>query len=54
MRNILFIAMTLALSFLRVQTAFAQERPKNLEKATFAGGCFWCIESVFEKIPGVV
>jgi len=22
--------------------------------ATFAGGCFWCVESGFEKIPGVV
>ena len=21
--------------------------------ATFAGGCFWCTESDFEKIPGV-
>ncbi len=26
----------------------------NLEKATFAGGCFWCMESPFDKIPGVV
>ena len=22
--------------------------------ATFAGGCFWCVEEAFEKIPGVV
>ena len=26
----------------------------KLEKATFAGGCFWCTESDFEKIDGVV
>ena len=25
-----------------------------LEKATFAGGCFWCTESDFEKVDGVV
>ncbi|HSR10603.1 MAG TPA: peptide-methionine (S)-S-oxide reductase MsrA [Thermodesulfobacteriota bacterium] len=22
--------------------------------ATFAGGCFWCVESDFEKVPGVI
>jgi peptide-methionine (S)-S-oxide reductase len=22
--------------------------------ATFAGGCFWCVESDFDKVPGVV
>jgi len=28
---------------------------KNESKtATFAGGCFWCMESDFEKIPGVI
>ncbi|MDH4271291.1 MAG: peptide-methionine (S)-S-oxide reductase MsrA [Candidatus Aminicenantes bacterium] len=26
----------------------------NLEKATFAGGCFWCMEPPFEKLEGVV
>jgi peptide methionine sulfoxide reductase msrA/msrB len=26
----------------------------KLKKATFAGGCFWCVESDFEKIDGVV
>ncbi len=25
-----------------------------LEKATFAGGCFWCLEADFEKTEGVV
>lgn len=28
--------------------------PHNLRKATFAGGCFWCVESDFEKVDGVV
>lgn len=26
----------------------------NLEKATFAGGCFWCMQSPFEKLDGVI
>ena len=28
--------------------------PKGAEVATFAGGCFWCVESDFDKMPGVV
>ena len=24
------------------------------EKATFAGGCFWCMEGPFEQLPGVL
>ena len=26
----------------------------KLKKATFAGGCFWCVESDFENVDGVV
>lgn len=29
------------------------DKPK-LEKATFAGGCFWCLEPPFDKLKGVV
>ena len=28
--------------------------PKNHKTATLAGGCFWCIESDFEKVDGVI
>ena len=28
--------------------------PKNYKTATFAGGCFWCVESDFEKVDGVI
>ena len=47
-RGLLFaLATTLALSPL---SAFAQEE----KTATFAGGCFWCVEADFDKVPGVV
>lgn len=26
----------------------------TLEKATFAGGCFWCMEHPFDALPGVI
>jgi peptide methionine sulfoxide reductase msrA/msrB len=33
-----------------------EETPMNQEYsvATFAGGCFWCTEADFEKVPGVI
>lgn len=27
---------------------------QKLEKATFAGGCFWCMEPPFDKLDGVI
>jgi peptide methionine sulfoxide reductase msrA/msrB len=40
-----------------VQAAPKESMPteeKDLRVATFAGGCFWCTEADFEKLPGVV
>ena len=30
------------------------EQPQNTGTAVFAGGCFWCTESDFEKVDGVI
>ena len=34
--------------------ALAQSPGDGLQKATFAGGCFWCMEPPYDKLPGVV
>lgn len=31
-----------------------EKGPSGSEMAVFAGGCFWCTESDFDKMPGVV
>ena len=30
------------------------DRAKALESITLGGGCFWCVEAVFERVRGVV
>jgi peptide-methionine (S)-S-oxide reductase len=35
-------------------TKIPQPAQGRLEKATFAGGCFWCMEHPFDELPGVV
>ncbi|MDZ7359160.1 MAG: peptide-methionine (S)-S-oxide reductase MsrA [candidate division KSB1 bacterium] len=41
----------------RQNSSSAQASPvdkKNLATATFAGGCFWCMEPPFEQLAGVI
>ena len=47
-----------AQAFAQTITAPAAKAPMaaatTTAKATFAGGCFWCVESDFDKLPGVL
>lgn len=60
-RNGIMIAMLLSLVASAAAAAGKDPMTKGtetangkLEKATFAGGCFWCMEAPFDKLPGVV
>ena len=58
MKNITFLITLLVASLLIVGVNFAKEKSMSMSKentglATFAGGCFWCTESDFEKVEGV-
>lgn len=45
------IAILAVAAALASPAAFPQD---NLAKATFAGGCFWCMEPPYDKLQGVV
>jgi peptide-methionine (S)-S-oxide reductase len=51
MKILPFAAMGLSVILIATVTVMAATNP---EKATFAGGCFWCMEHPFDEIPGVV
>ena len=42
------------LSVLVGLTAYSQDKKPQNDTATFAGGCFWCMEPPFDKIEGVI
>ncbi len=54
MRTLVVFLILFAVSIAIALIMEARMNAKNrYETATFAGGCFWCMESPFEKLPGV-
>jgi peptide-methionine (S)-S-oxide reductase len=45
---------SLAAAFTLALAALAASAQGPTAKATFAGGCFWCVEADFDKVPGVL
>lgn len=49
------VALALIAGYTPMNEVRAQtETPENAQTAIFAGGCFWCVESDFDHVPGVV
>lgn len=50
------ILCVILLIFFSIKVAFAETATTvaNTKTAIFAGGCFWCMQSDFDKIPGVI
>ena len=54
----IYLAITLLITInsgftMKKAKSIEQENP-NIQVATFAGGCFWCMQSPYDELPGVI
>jgi len=59
MKKIRFTIIVIVLNFLIMGFIMSDQNKidknnENFEKATFAGGCFWCMQPPYDDLPGVI
>src|SRR5947209_8308300 len=57
-RSLVLFALALAATMITVaMSTTAEHKPageaRKTELATFGGGCFWCMEAIFERFNGI-
>ncbi|MBI2742372.1 MAG: peptide-methionine (S)-S-oxide reductase MsrA [Chlamydiales bacterium] len=52
--NVIKTVIFIFCSVFGLASAAEQDAPKKLDSATFAGGCFWCMQHDFDDVEGVV
>jgi len=54
MKRLMCVLLAAVIVAVAAPTVIAQERSARTAVATFAGGCFWCVEEAFDKVKGVI
>jgi methionine-S-sulfoxide reductase len=54
MKKIALFAMLITINSFAQNTKKDKTNPAHIETVTLGGGCFWCVEAVYENLDGVI
>lgn len=49
-----YVILSIGLMVAVVNSVAIEAKAKAMQRATFAAGCFWCLEQPFDALPGVI